>query len=281
VARIYRTAWEAGCKGVTVYREGSRDGILLTKKEAGKRIHAVEAKLTTEINRLVEAKVLPAQAKLSAAPAEHELAQLTQAVDILLRNGPPQLTLTLTAEDRPLRPRPAILTGITLAQPAPEGNLQVTLNEVDDDPFEMLCHGGKAGSDIGAWAQALARLISIILRLQRLPGQFARLELIADQLEGIAGSRSIGFGPARVRSGPDAIAQAIRRYVNRENNPASSSRAAAQTSQVGGATGTATASAFESHPSNGTNGNACPRCGGFNLITDEGCAKCECGFREC
>ena len=281
VASIYRTAWEAGCKGVTVYREGSRDGILLTKKEAGKRIYAVEAKLTTEINRLVEAKVLPAQAKLSAAPTEHELAQLTQAVDILLRNGPPQLTLTLTSEDRPLRPRPAILTGITLAQPAPEGNLQVTLNEVDNDPFEMLCHGGKAGSDIGAWAQALARLISIILRLQRLPGQFSRLELIADQLEGIAGSRSLGFGPDRVRSGPDAIAQAIRRYVDRKNGAATPPCSAGQTSLLERTTASATAPALETPSSTGTNGNACPRCGGFNLITDEGCTKCECGYREC
>jgi ribonucleoside-diphosphate reductase alpha chain len=35
VANVYQTAWESGCKGCTVYREGSRDGVLIssTKKD--------------------------------------------------------------------------------------------------------------------------------------------------------------------------------------------------------------------------------------------------------
>lgn len=34
VEKIYFYAWKLGCKGITVYREGSREGILLTEKEA-------------------------------------------------------------------------------------------------------------------------------------------------------------------------------------------------------------------------------------------------------
>lgn len=33
VSEIYNTAWESGCKGMTIYRDGSRDGVLVTKND--------------------------------------------------------------------------------------------------------------------------------------------------------------------------------------------------------------------------------------------------------
>lgn len=36
VAKVYQTAWESGCKGITVYRDGSRTGVLVSAKESNK-----------------------------------------------------------------------------------------------------------------------------------------------------------------------------------------------------------------------------------------------------
>jgi ribonucleoside-diphosphate reductase alpha chain len=33
VAQVYQTAWESGCKGCTVYRDGSRDGVLISSSK--------------------------------------------------------------------------------------------------------------------------------------------------------------------------------------------------------------------------------------------------------
>lgn len=38
VDEIYRTAWKSGCKGITIYRDGCRDGVLITSPKETKKV---------------------------------------------------------------------------------------------------------------------------------------------------------------------------------------------------------------------------------------------------
>ena len=66
---------------------------------------------------------------------------------------------------------------------------------------------------------SVSSLISLQLRLPSTMSQEERLRQVANQLRGIGGSRSIGFGRDRVLSLPDAVAQAIFRHLEEHPTP--------------------------------------------------------------
>ncbi|MEB2288963.1 MAG: adenosylcobalamin-dependent ribonucleoside-diphosphate reductase [Anaerolineae bacterium] len=186
----------------------------------------------------------------------------------------PAVQPLLFNEDK--KPRPRHLEGKTYRVETPLGTTYVTVNENGEgkgEPFEIFLHTAKAGSDTAAVAEALGRLISYILRLASPVTQRNRLREIVNQMSGIGGLRSIGFGPHRVSSLPDGIAQVLQEYLDESEEavrPADDGEAPVPPGQL--------ALQLRTHPL----GDLCPECGAATLVNEEGCRKCySCGFSEC
>ena len=121
----------------------------------------------------------------------------------------------LPATKDTMKGRPDILTGRTIKVESPHGTVYTTINENGNgDAFEIFVNVGKAGSDVAADAEALGRSLSLMLRMPSPLTADQRVDLIIRHLQGIGGSRDVGYGPKRVRSVPDAIARALHKYLD-------------------------------------------------------------------
>jgi len=249
VEEVFRLAYELGCKGVTVYRDGSREEQVLT----------VGAKKGATQDEGGAGGLRPGHSAGEAArtgAAEKDRGAAGQRI-----NG-------VWGKIRPID-RPDRLEGFTDVKATPLGKLFLTLNTVKCHPIELFAQIGKAGSDVAAFTEAIARLVSIALRSGVDPQE------VADQLVGIGGSRSIGFGPNRVRSVPDAIGQFLDGYLRELRGEARDRH------ELDGPTGEAAASAGDEAAS-AKLFSLCPSCGTWNLVHMEGCLKCmACGYSEC
>ena len=241
VATAYQLAWQLGCKGITVYVTGSRETVVL-------ETHAT-AKEKVKDN-------IPAPAPVPAA------ATTEQSI--------------LWSESK--KPRPRFLNGFTYQIGTPLGKAFVTINENGDyQPFEVFINSAKAGSDTAAVSEAIGRLVSYILRLTSTVEPSKRLRDVISQLNGIGGGRPLGFGPNRVRSLPDGLAQILTDYIQGRDERLSGLPEGEK-------------------PKNGQKpwvevpatqrmmqiGDLCPECGQAAFVNEEGCRKCyACGYSEC
>ncbi|MDO8460942.1 MAG: adenosylcobalamin-dependent ribonucleoside-diphosphate reductase, partial [bacterium] len=65
----------------------------------------------------------------------------------------------------PFARRPMVVEGVTYQVETPIGKTYVTVNHNEGKPFEVFIANGKSGSDVSAMADALGRMISIMLRV--------------------------------------------------------------------------------------------------------------------
>ncbi|HSR43493.1 MAG TPA: hypothetical protein VLL48_15000, partial [Longimicrobiales bacterium] len=202
VREIYELAFELGAKGVTVYRDGSRPMQVLSTGKTGKGEEsgqAAGAALDEATRRVAELEQLLADTREEAHRLRGRIAELEAE----------QQEVDLTAgANRHKRQRPHMLRGRTVKMNSPLGDLYVTVNEDEQGrPFEVFCTLGKAGGAAMADAEAIGRLVSLALR-SGIP-----ITAVKDQLRGISCDRAVGLGPNKVLSAPDAIGQALERYL--------------------------------------------------------------------
>lgn len=180
------------------------------------------------------------------------------------------------------KPRPRRLKGYTYSISTPLGKAFVTVNENGgNQPFEVFISTSKAGSDTAAVSEAIGRLVSYVLRLASPIVPRERLHEIARQLAGIGGGRPLGFGPNRVRSLPDGVAQALLEYI--ENSDVEiDDYLQIDESNNGHHPETSIGFASSDQPTAFRIGDLCPECGQAAVVNEEGCRKCyACGYSEC
>ncbi len=263
VAIAYKLAWELGCKGITVYVTGSRQIVVLETKATS------QAKASGESGQdLVEEQkvVVNEMAGIEQLPIWHEQK----------------------------KPRPRSLHGATYSISTPLGEAFVTINvNGGNQPFEVFVNTAKAGSDTAAVSEAIGRLISYTLRIASPVAPRERLKEVWRQLSGIGGGRSLGFGPNRVRSLPDGVAQILAEYLENTEGDDSPYKQKLAGSENDNGDHSRSESLMRRRKTDAEQrhssaqmplkiGDLCPECGQASVVNEEGCRKCySCGFSEC
>ncbi|MCY4365460.1 MAG: vitamin B12-dependent ribonucleotide reductase [Chloroflexi bacterium] len=235
VAQAYRLAYETGCKGITVYRDGSKAGQVLSTGDTG----AQESGQSGAVSETV----------------------------------------------RVMRHRPRQIQGVTERVHTGHGNMYVTINfQEEGKPFEVFTTLGKAGGCDSAQLEAISRLASLALR------SGVGVQDVVEQLRGITCCPFWDEGTL-VRSGPDAVALALQRYIEGEADTTDHAESKSVQMQFvpepvhynGNGNGNGASGNGNGNGYAGTVPTArkCPDCN-TPVIYQEGCLMCvSCGWNKC
>ncbi len=249
IAEAYRLADELNCKGLTVYRDGSREEQVLSTGTSAKQ---------SQDDKRVEGK---------------DPLAIEQVI--------PKMPFIPEANTVVPRPRPTTTIGVTEKIKIGCGNLYVSVNADEKGICEVFTNTGRAGG-CSSQSEATARLISTALR------SGLSVDAITEQIKGIRCPACMRREGVNVTSCPDAIARVIKKYndvgINFANVEMSTQQkvpAAKKTDVIGQRKSEPEKAAVKKPRADVAPENACPECG-MAINHESGCVVCtHCGYSKC
>ena len=177
IKEVYTLAYNLNLKGITVYRDGSREQVLTTGPSAN-------GKYTCPV---------------CGSP-------VSEPIDIDIKPAAP----SKTGGEKRIEPRkrPDIIHGITIKTITGCGPLYVTINyDENGRPFEIFNSIGKSGGCAQSQTESTGRMVSLALR------SGIDTEKIINQLKGIRCNIPHGFGDNIIYSCADAIGKALEKSL--------------------------------------------------------------------
>ncbi|MBM3707377.1 MAG: vitamin B12-dependent ribonucleotide reductase [Actinobacteria bacterium] len=239
VEEVYMLAYRLGCKGITIYRDGSRESQVLKVEGWKKKVaddaagetqkqlseQGLETEEKTDVKYKADGKsnnkaILKKRPDLEKTykkyeekeqEKEKEDAKLRKRIQFSEEKAASEEISALQPQPKiKPRPRPEVTRGMTKKYNIGGcGKLYVTVNADDVDICEVFTNTGEEGC--AALSEAVSRLISITIR------SGIDIDAILKQVEGIRCVTCIADENTHVLSCPDAIGKAIEFYLRGSN----------------------------------------------------------------
>ena len=294
VKEAYMQAYDKGIKGMTVYRDGTRETQVMQTNQENTVTDMEKADMLSEIveefgglqdmihseefKEVADQKGLDIATAAEGEDLSQEITQEgiqadTQQTESESTNGGSTTSMTNDGA----RKRPKVVQGTTQEIETPYGDLFVTINEDQEGPFEVFARIGKAGGYTQSFTEGLGRTISLALR------SGASGEEVVKQLDDIRSPQIAWDQGTQIHSVPDAIAEAMKRHLDQTKGVQQTVDTFDQPenqSQTVGKTETEKEADAAQIVKEGANPE-CPECNGM-LTLQEGCKTCpDCGWSKC
>ena len=193
VSQIYMTAWESGCKGMTIYRDGSRDGVLVAKDEKKEAPQQEEGRP----DDIHENSAPPRPRELECDVVRFQNNHEKWIAFVGKLHGKPYEIFLGKAEDFFLPPY--IEKGLIIKEKNENKGTRYDFSYTDKDGYEVIMKGLSRSFDKEYWNYA--KLISGILR-HGMPIQYV-IELV----------QNLNVEEDSINTWKNGIARALKKYV--------------------------------------------------------------------